>query len=157
MKLLYRYVTDQLNKWCVVVLQTPSRHHSSTILKKFGEFRKLYHCYHRTQALPCFSNSERQQYQQLWAEAIERNNQVGYRSWEVDPQEMRLVETVGIPQKWRVKVHYFPENDSPSASTSAIEVRRRQRGLQSPKIVEKLSPNPSEDFQLLRQKTSTIN
>uniref|UniRef100_A0A914QN42 Uncharacterized protein n=1 Tax=Panagrolaimus davidi TaxID=227884 RepID=A0A914QN42_9BILA len=150
-------VTDQLNKWCVVVLQTPSRLHSSTILKKFCEFRKLYHCYHRTQALPCFSNSERQQYQQLWAEAIERNNQAGYRSWEVDPQEMRLVETVGIPQKWRVKVHYFPENDSPSASTSAIEVRRRQRGLQSPKLVEKqLSPNSSEDFQIPRQKQQQI-
>uniref|UniRef100_A0AC35F0P5 Uncharacterized protein n=1 Tax=Panagrolaimus sp. PS1159 TaxID=55785 RepID=A0AC35F0P5_9BILA len=150
-------VTDQLNKWCVVVLQTPSRLHSSTILKKFCEFRKLYHCYHRTQALPCFSNSERQQYQQLWAEAIERNNQAGYRSWEVDPQEMRLVETVGIPQKWRVKVHYFPENDSPSASTSAIEVRRRQRGLQFPKLVEKqLSPNSSEDCQIPRQKQQQI-
>uniref|UniRef100_A0A7E4V210 HTH La-type RNA-binding domain-containing protein n=1 Tax=Panagrellus redivivus TaxID=6233 RepID=A0A7E4V210_PANRE len=127
-------ITDQLNKWCVVVLQTPSRLHASTILRKFPDFRKLYHCYHRTQALPCFSNDERQRYQTLWAEAIERNNREGYRRWEVDAPELKLVEAVGEPQKWRVKVHYFPDTDSPTASTSAIEVRRRQRNMQtSPK------------------------
>uniref|UniRef100_A0AC34R8Q5 Transposase n=1 Tax=Panagrolaimus sp. JU765 TaxID=591449 RepID=A0AC34R8Q5_9BILA len=139
-------ITDQLNKWCVVVLHTRSKHDSTTILRKFADFRKLYHCYHRTQALPCFSTAERQKYQQLWAEAIERNNREGFRHWEVDAQQLRLMETVGIPQKWRVKIHYFPDFDSPTASTSAIEVRRRQRDQQSPKL-EKL-----DDSEEIRQK-----
>ena len=146
-------MTDQLNKWCVVVLHTPSKHEATTILKKFSDFRKLYHCYHRTQALPCFSNVERQRYQQLWAEAIERNNKEGFRHWEVDAQELRLIETVGIRQKWRVKVHYYPDSDSPMASTSAIEVRRRQRGQQSPKIEkEELSDSGEKSFKKKRTK-----
>ena len=155
-------MTDQLNKWCVVVLHTPSKHEAATILKKFSDFRKLYHCYHRTQALPCFSNVERQRYQQLWAEAIERNNSEGFRHWEVDAQELRLIETVGIRQKWRVKVHYYPDSDSPMASTSAIEVRRRQRGQQSPKIEKEESSDSGEKtFKKKRtkkiQRTSKLN
>uniref|UniRef100_A0A914D4B6 Uncharacterized protein n=1 Tax=Acrobeloides nanus TaxID=290746 RepID=A0A914D4B6_9BILA len=122
---LQLHVMDRYKGWCVVLIRTPSRHHASLILHNFADFRQTCEHYHRTQALPSYSRAEQMLHQELWAEAIKRNNRAGFRLWEV--RDLKLVEVSGEPKPWHVKVHYFPDEESANAPISANDVRKKQR------------------------------